>query len=66
MYAALTSHMAARAYINAISEDEADVIAVYGEEKYARLAHIKRRYDPDDVFHCNLNIKPAPAIPTQG
>jgi FAD/FMN-containing dehydrogenase len=66
MHTALKPYMASRAYINAISEDESDVIAVYGEEKYARLAQVKRRYDPDNVFHCNLNIKPTPPIPAQG
>jgi hypothetical protein len=29
-----------------------------GNENYRRLAAIKFRYDPDNVFHLNHNIKP--------
>ena len=31
---------------------------------YDRLAQIKNRYDPDNIFHINQNIQPAsPAKP---
>ncbi|GAA1577069.1 MULTISPECIES: FAD-binding oxidoreductase [Kribbella] len=47
-------------YVNGLIEsDEARLRATYGA-KYDRLAEVKRKYDPDNVFHRNQNIKPAP------
>jgi FAD/FMN-containing dehydrogenase len=50
-------------YANYASADESDerVRAAYGPERFARLARIKRGYDPDNVFRFNLNIPPADA-----
>lgn len=53
-------------YVNALTDaDDARVRAAYGPEKYDRLAHIKQRYDPDNLFRRNANIKPAFRPPTQ-
>ena len=50
---------AARAYVNFMPDDEPErVEAAYGAN-YRRLAEIKRRYDPDNLFRMNQNIRPA-------
>ncbi len=47
-------------YLNYIGNEGQDrVKAAFGEEKYARLARIKRDYDPNNVFRGNQNIEPA-------
>jgi FAD/FMN-containing dehydrogenase len=54
--AALRKHETA-AYVNYLSTDDpASVRRSYGAN-YARLQAIKRRYDPENVFHRNRNIK---------
>ncbi len=40
-------------------EDEATVRAAYPGATWDRLREVKRRYDPDNLFHLNHNIPPA-------
>ena len=47
-------------YVNDLDRDEGQerVREAYGAN-YARLAEVKQRWDPDNVFHTNHNIVPA-------
>lgn len=48
------------AYTNFMSDvSEATVAAAYPGDTYTRLAQVKAKYDPDNVFNQNHNIKPA-------
>jgi UDP-N-acetylenolpyruvoylglucosamine reductase len=46
-------------YVNFLmTEGEDRIRQAYGPEKYDRLKDIKRRYDPENLFHLNQNIRP--------
>jgi FAD/FMN-containing dehydrogenase len=46
-------------YVNFMTADEADRIpSAYGSN-YRRLAEVKAKYDPDNLFSANQNIRPA-------
>jgi FAD/FMN-containing dehydrogenase len=51
-------YASAGAYVNFMTEEEGDRIAAAYGANYNRLVEIKRRYDPENVFHLNQNIKP--------
>lgn len=52
----------AGAYANFLGDEgAARVASAYSPAHFARLAEIKRRYDPDNIFRLNANIPPAAA-----
>ena len=57
-YQALEPHSAAGGYINFMDADDQGRIKDNYKGNYDRLAAIKRKYDPTNLFHMNQNIKP--------
>jgi FAD/FMN-containing dehydrogenase len=56
---ALQPHRAG-VYVNFLDadDDKSRVREAYGEATYRRLAEVKAKYDPENVFHNNKNIQP--------
>ena len=56
---ALQPHSAG-VYVNFLGSDDdtSRVREAYGDDTYQRLAEIKAKYDPENVFHNNKNVKP--------
>jgi FAD/FMN-containing dehydrogenase len=58
-FSALEPYTSPRGYVNYLADDEGDrVPGAYGPN-LERLAEIKRRYDPGNLFRLNHNIAPA-------
>jgi FAD/FMN-containing dehydrogenase len=58
-YESLAPFLVGRRYVNYLSaDDSAATPEAYGAN-LARLAELKRRYDPDNVFRVNQNVAPA-------
>jgi hypothetical protein len=55
---ALHPHTLGGSYINFMMEEGQDRIEASYGENYKRLQQIKTKYDPDNFFHVNQNIKP--------
>jgi uncharacterized protein (TIGR03086 family) len=56
---AVHPYSAGGAYVNFMMDEGVDRIRATYRDNYDRLAQIKRKYDPDNLFHVNQNIKPA-------
>ncbi len=55
---ALHPHTLGGSYINFMMEEGQDRVESSYGENYGRLQKIKAKYDPDNFFHINQNIKP--------
>ena len=47
------------AYVNFLTADESARVPQAFGPNYARLAHVKKQYDPNNLFRLNQNIQPA-------
>jgi hypothetical protein len=56
----VAAHTTTGIYLN-FTSDEGDerVRAMYGDDRYAKLVALKDRWDPDNVFRLNQNIRPS-------
>jgi FAD/FMN-containing dehydrogenase len=58
-YGAVVEPFASGVYVNDLTDEgQAGIRRAYGPAKLARLATLKNRYDPDNLFHLNHNIRP--------
>ncbi len=46
------------AYINFLSHDEAERVEFAYGDAYKRLMEVKQKYDPENLFRVNQNIRP--------
>ena len=56
---ALHPYSAGGGYVNMMMDEGVDSVRAAYRGNYERLAQIKARYDPGNLFHVNQNIKPA-------
>jgi hypothetical protein len=56
---ALHPFSAGGAYVNFMMDEGQERVQATYRSNYARLAAIKRKYDPDNLFRVNQNIRPA-------
>ncbi len=57
---AMAAYSTGGTYVNFMSDDEDRARAAYGAN-YDRLARLKKRYDPTNLFRMNQNVPPATA-----
>jgi hypothetical protein len=56
---ALHPYSAGGAYVNMIMDEGEERVKAAYRDNYKRLAQLKARYDSQNFFHVNQNIKPA-------
>jgi len=56
-FEASKSYASTGVYVNFMSGDESDRVAAAYDVNYDRLKQIKKKYDPENIFHNNQNIK---------
>ena len=57
-WSALHPHSSGGAYVNFLMDEGEDRIRATYRDNYPRLVDAKRKWDPQNVFHVNQNIRP--------
>ena len=58
LFTATAPYATGGVYVNFMPEDETDRVAEAYGSNYARLAALKAKYDPDNLFRLNQNVHP--------
>lgn len=56
-FAATKPYAAVTAYVNFLSDEDGDRLPTTYGDNYTRLAAVKAKYDPENLFRVNQNIK---------
>jgi hypothetical protein len=57
LWEAMQPHSTGKTYVNYLDEG-GPAVAAYGAASYERLAALKSRYDPTNLFRLNVNVPP--------
>ena len=58
-YEALHPYSAGGAYVNMMMDEGEERVRASYRDNYDRLAQVKAKYDPENLFRVNQNIQPA-------
>jgi hypothetical protein len=58
-FEAVRPHSTDQVYVNNLANDDVGAVPNAYGPNWERLIELKRRYDPDNVFHLNHNIDPS-------
>lgn len=62
-WSALHPYSAGGSYVNFLDDDEGpDRVAASYRDNHRRLTEVKARYDPENLFHVNQNIRPVALV----
>ena len=59
MYAALKPYLGTARYVNYLDHDESDAAAAAYGANHGRLRDLKAKFDPENIFHINVNVRPS-------
>jgi hypothetical protein len=58
LWEALQPYLSSKVYVNTLGVEGQDRVKQAYGKNYEKLAQLKRKYDPDNIFHMNQNILP--------